>query len=205
MKKLISLGLLLAVSFWVLYLSGSVEEHHEAEYYFRDNDTLFSPVAIWFGVSCKKLGDQPEQFIEQGTIPEISGFDSFSSWLRYDESGLYELQYVWCNPDQEDYQELVLFLCPEFSEKYGKRVGAYKVERENCTVTERQGITIYGDGTMDTASRVLELTLKDGTYCQIWHRTLEGVPSDESLAAMEILVDFLLEHEIDLSDYIVLE
>lgn len=206
MKKIFALMALVVVSLGVLFLFDGAGEANAPEYYFRDNQTLSGKIAVSLNTSVqwRKLSDRQEEVLEM--LPEMYGFDSFSCWGRYDDEDIYGIQLDWIYTEAENYQSVSMYLFPEAPDKYGKVDGMYNLDYEHVTVTERDGVTIYGDGTSDSTARVLEMVLEDGTYCQIVNRCAEGVlASLDSLEAMRELVDFLLENDLAFDDFLVLE
>lgn len=207
MKKYIALIVLAVVSTGILFLFGVTREQYPAEYYFRDNETLSGKIALPQNTTWKKFSDEKEEQIGNDMeIPALSGFDSFSCWNRYADGELCEIQLDWVHTAQEEYQSVVLYLFPETPRKYEKVDGMYHLAYDSVTATERDGVIIYGDGTLESRSRVLEMELENGLYCQIVHACAVNVPpSKDSLETIGILVDFVLEHGTELKNFFDLE
>lgn len=207
MKKYIALIVLVIVSAGILFLFGITREQYPTEYYFRENETLSGKIALPQNTTWKKFSDeQEEQMVHDMSIPVLSGFDSFSCWSRYADGELCEIQLDWTHTVQEEYQSVVLYLFPETPGKYEKVDGMYHLDYDTVTETERDGIVIYGDGTVESRSRVLEMELGNGLYCQIVNACAVNVlPSEDSLEAVGILVDFVLEHGGELKNLFDLE
>lgn len=207
MKKVFALFGLFVVSFCVLFLSVGRESHHPPEYYFRENETLSGKIALPQNTTWKKFSNEKEdQIVHDMSIPALSGFDSFSCWSRYADGELCEIQLDWVHTAQEEYQSVVLYLFPKTPGKYEKVDGMYHLAYDSVTATERDGVIIYGDGTLESRSRVLEMELENGLYCQIVHACAVNVsPSKDSLEAIGILVDFVLEHGTELKNFFDLE
>ncbi len=206
-QKIIGIVVLVVVSCLVLACCAEMSSEIDTAYYFRDNETFSGKVAVPLdGTVWRKLNDRQAQFVAALDIPEISGFDHVSGWVRYDGAALYEVQLEWVNTSQEEYQTVVLYLFPEQPGKYEKVDGMFNLDSEKVTVTQRQGITIYGDGTIESRSRVLETTLENGMYVQIVNSCAVDVrPAQDSLDAMGLLVDFALEHGIEFEAFFDME
>lgn len=199
MKKLLPTLLLAIIALLVLYGFSGKSENIDYTYYFRDNKTLSGHIAVWTedDVTWAKYSAYVDEYIQEGLIPQIYGFTSLDCWVRYNEDGLYALQFDWTTPHQENDQSLTAYLYPQEPDKYEKVDGMFNLDYEHVTVTEQNGIAVYGDGTPESTYQILELILKDGTYCQIVSRSAIS-PSPDSLGAMKVLLDHLITHGIDL-------
>lgn len=163
MKKLIALCLLLAVSFGVLYLSGSPEEHYEPEYYFRDN-TMQKGEFLWAFCGNGTDAYQQRYFVDQfvslrtaGVLPAIPAEKLEGIYGCYDAENTLCMIYI-------GYGDVQAYIYPPETEIWDSY---YDVALEDCTKTENSGIFVYGDGTVDGETKALVMTMADGTCCFI--------------------------------------
>lgn len=150
--------------------------------------------------------DQQQRLIaEQALPPVLCQTDctqlpyEFHSGCDYSSSGApVSLSFTWYDTRKESERSALSIKL--FSEKpqaleknsYGildRGIGGYFIpDPLNCTTIERQGVSVYGDGTRDSDTRYLCCQLKDGTWLQI-----EGAPILRDSVMLQAL-DFYLEH-----------
>lgn len=213
-RKIVSAVALAVVSLALLFLAaapaGQGPGPSDYAYYFRDNtefagtSTLMCYAELPYADD-RGFGDQRQRLEDCGAIPEMPEYGSFSCTACYNADGsFFEISMTWQDAPEgpSGYKQLSLLIIPGDMGDPEKRDGVFLPDGEQVTVTEVDGVTVYGSGTVEPVqigeraiqNNMLVFTRDDVRY-QI------GVGIGSTLEEMGRVLDFYLQHGLDLDSF----